>query len=102
MTTNTKTNEQPAGCTLCNHPLYAGMKCKNCGRVTEQPAGERAELIRLADEYAEELAKFQMEDIYGTSKTYTENCKEEADEARQALITALLEAYAQRSGVKAF
>lgn len=29
--------EQPAqGCDYCNHPQYAGTKCKNCGR--EQPA----------------------------------------------------------------
>jgi len=29
--------EQPAqGCDYCNHPLYVGIKCKNCGR--EQPA----------------------------------------------------------------
>ena len=29
--------EQPAqGCEFCSHPLYAGTKCKNCGR--EQPA----------------------------------------------------------------
>lgn len=28
--------EQPAqGCEFCSHPLYAGTKCKNCGR--EQP-----------------------------------------------------------------
>ena len=34
-----KEPEQPAqGCDHCNHPLYAGTKCKNCGRVTEQPA----------------------------------------------------------------
>lgn len=31
--------EQPAqGCDHCNHSLYAGTKCKNCGRVTEEPA----------------------------------------------------------------
>jgi hypothetical protein len=23
------------GCDFCNHPLYAGTKCKNCGRETE-------------------------------------------------------------------
>lgn len=29
--------DQPAqGCEYCNHALYAGTKCKNCGRVTEQ------------------------------------------------------------------
>ena len=33
--------EQPAqGCEFCSHPLYAGTKCKNCGR--EQPAHESA------------------------------------------------------------
>lgn len=25
-------------CDYCNHALYAGTKCKNCGRVTEQAA----------------------------------------------------------------
>ena len=34
--------EHPAqGCEYCNHPLYAGTKCKNCGRVTEQAAIKR-------------------------------------------------------------
>lgn len=34
--------EQPAqGCDHCNHSLYAGTKCKNCGRVTEQAAIKR-------------------------------------------------------------
>ena len=34
--------EQPAqGCDHCNHALYAGTKCKNCGRVTEQAAIKR-------------------------------------------------------------
>lgn len=23
------------GCDLCNHPLYAGIKCGNCGRKTQ-------------------------------------------------------------------
>ena len=32
--------EQPAqGCGYCNHPQYAGTKCKNCGR--EQPAQQQ-------------------------------------------------------------
>lgn len=22
---------QPKGCEFCSHPLYAGLKCKNCG-----------------------------------------------------------------------
>lgn len=30
--------EQPAhGCDHCSHAMYAGTKCKHCGRVTEQP-----------------------------------------------------------------
>lgn len=34
--------EQPAqGCDHCNHSLYAGTNCKNCGRVTEQAAIKR-------------------------------------------------------------
>ncbi len=34
--------EQPAqGCNYCNHALYSGTKCKNCGRVTEQAAIKR-------------------------------------------------------------
>ena len=34
--------EQPAqGCEYCNNALYAGTKCKNCGRVTEQAAIKR-------------------------------------------------------------
>ena len=34
--------EQPAqGCDYCNHPQYAGIKCKNCGRMTEQPAQDQ-------------------------------------------------------------
>ena len=28
--------QQAQGCNYCNHPQYAGTKCKNCGR--EQPA----------------------------------------------------------------
>lgn len=32
--------EQPAqGCEFCSHPLYAGTKCKNCGR--ERPAQQQ-------------------------------------------------------------
>ena len=35
-----KMAEQPAqGCDYCNHPQYAGTKCKNCGR--EQPAQQQ-------------------------------------------------------------
>ena len=31
--------EQPAqGCDYCNHPQYAGTKCKNCGRLAEKQA----------------------------------------------------------------
>ena len=33
--------QQKQGCEYCNHPLYAGTKCKNCGRVTEQAAIKR-------------------------------------------------------------
>lgn len=60
--------------------------------MTNQTEQEREELMSLADEYAEAQAKFRMEDLYGTSKTYTANCKEEAMEARQALAAALLAA----------
>ena len=29
--------EQPAqGCEFCSHPLYAGTKCKNCGKPAQQ------------------------------------------------------------------
>lgn len=28
-------------CDHCNHAMYAGTKCKNCGRVTEQAAIKR-------------------------------------------------------------
>ena len=39
--------EQPAqGCDYCNHPQYAGTKCKNCGR--EQPAQQESEAVRAA------------------------------------------------------
>lgn len=28
--------QQPAqGCDYCNHPQYAGTKCKNCGRLAQ-------------------------------------------------------------------
>ncbi len=34
--------EQPAqGCNYCNHALYSGTKCKNCGLVAEQAAIKR-------------------------------------------------------------
>ncbi len=63
------------------------------------PDSERDKLIRLADEYAQAFAKFHLENLYGTSKSYTANCKEEADEARQALIAALLAATTAREWV---
>jgi hypothetical protein len=46
------------GCEFCSHPLYAGTKCKNCGReqpaikqdlTPEQPEQQRLELIGHAD-----------------------------------------------------
>ena len=27
--------QEPQGCAHCNHPLYAAVKCRVCGRVTE-------------------------------------------------------------------
>ena len=27
-------NLAPTGCNHCNHPLYAAIKCRRCGRVT--------------------------------------------------------------------
>ncbi len=31
-----QSTEQEQGCDYCTNALYAGTKCKNCGRVTEQ------------------------------------------------------------------
>lgn len=64
--------EKPAqGCEYCNHPLYAGTKCKNCGRVTEQAAIKRdltpeqpAQQEPLSD--AEISAWAERHDINGT------------------------------------
>ena len=42
--------EQPAqqqGCEFCSHPLYAGTKCKNCGR--EQPAQQEEPTKAMID-----------------------------------------------------
>ena len=40
--------EQPAqGCDYCNHPQYAGTKCKNCGR--EKPAQQREPVAWMKD-----------------------------------------------------
>lgn len=45
--------ESQAGCNFCRHPLFAGFKCKNCGRV---PAAEqRMNELTIAD-YEEVLA----------------------------------------------
>ena len=46
--------EQPAqGCEFCSHPLYAGTKCKNCGR--EQPAQQDDWKDRLIAQYQETI-----------------------------------------------
>ena len=46
--------EQPAqGCDYCNHPQYAGIKCKNCGR--EQPAQPSKPWVGLTDEEREHI-----------------------------------------------
>ena len=40
------------GCDFCNHPLYAGTKCKNCGREAAAPVQEpviQRVMARLAD-----------------------------------------------------
>lgn len=34
------TENTQQGCDYCNHPQYAGLKCPECGRVTEQPADD--------------------------------------------------------------
>lgn len=31
----TKCMAELQGCVLCNHPMYAGIKCRLCGKVTE-------------------------------------------------------------------
>jgi hypothetical protein len=31
-----QTEQEVKGCDHCNHPLYAAIKCRVCGRVTEQ------------------------------------------------------------------
>ena len=40
------------GCDHCNHPLYAAVKCRVCGRVTEpvqEPVQEALTIERLRD-----------------------------------------------------
>ena len=47
----------PTGCAHCQNPLYAGTKCKNCGRVSEvapSTAGERDEIIQRLYEESQE------------------------------------------------
>ena len=60
--------QQPAqGCDYCNHPQYAGTKCKNCGR--EQPAQDQGqscycpECERLSKELAALKAQQQQEPV---------------------------------------
>lgn len=47
------------------------------------------ELIELADEYARCNANHHVEDMYGTSKGYTAECKSFSDEARARLLQAI-------------
>jgi hypothetical protein len=49
----------------------------------KQPEALRA--LVLADEYARTKAKANLESIYGTSPSYSSQCEEEAEEARNAL-----------------
>ena len=55
------------GCDYCNHPQYAGTKCKNCGR--EQPAQDQGqscycpECERLSKELAALKAQQQQEPV---------------------------------------
>lgn len=47
-------------------------------------------LMALADEYARDSATAFVEQLYGTSKSYTAECKKYADEARNKLAAALV------------
>ena len=47
------------GCTHCSHPLYAGTKCKNCGRVTDN---DDTALLRMALEALKQIDYDSTED----------------------------------------
>jgi hypothetical protein len=55
--------EQPEqdskGCDYCNHPLYAAIKCRACGRVTEPAAPES-----VSQQYIRELVHEKMQPFY--------------------------------------
>ena len=50
------------------------------------------EALRLADSYAKAHAMYCMEDLYGTSKSYTAELLKERHAARERLAAALVEA----------
>lgn len=47
------------------------------------------DLIALADTYARCNANYHVENLYGTSGSYTEDCARQQQQARQALLDAL-------------
>ena len=64
--------EQPAqGCEFCSHPLYAGTKCKNCGR--EQPAQQEQVRVPVTDNtynYAKSLAEAIFKQHFASDEHY--------------------------------
>jgi hypothetical protein len=48
-----------------------------------------AELMELADQYAKAAATAYVEDLYGTSQSYTAECQRKENAARSALHAAL-------------
>ena len=49
--------QQAQGCDYCNHPQYAGIKCKNCGR--EQPAQQQEPVVWMYVNKSTHETKFQ-------------------------------------------
>lgn len=47
------------------------------------------DLMKLADTYARCNANYHVENLYGTSGSYTEDCARQQQQARQALLDAL-------------
>ena len=44
-----QTEQEVKGCDHCNHPLYAAIKCRVCGRVTEQEQEPVAWMVYTQD-----------------------------------------------------
>jgi chromosome segregation ATPase len=54
--------------------------------MTDKP---KPEAERLADDFAHAMAKWNLESLYGTSKSYTEECRKDVDVCRDRLADEL-------------